>query len=380
MVGYQNNLINNFMKYKDLFEKTFDNTIILKDLSDIVYDLMPDIILPYTTIIKNKYHISRNFKFKEIYNKYRNTQYEKILNQFKNLTIIYDNSKNNNTRGTYSGTYNRPQVLQKEEITIFIGSINKKIDYIKKDVLLNKNTDIFNLKSVIIHELRHFLQYHLFDKNYMKNQYSNIDKYNNHFNYDNNNIEIDASFYHILSLHEPHKYDIKEFAKKILHDLSNYKNLNHKQKTNYLKKAIQYYIDISNTDEFKNKKNEKENKQLKNKIIDFISYNNDSIYLNKFKNYNSNRFIIPSHLIKSTIYNFINNIEFFINSFHSIIIFILLYFSDNSKEQKLKIFNQLEKLNINLNNSLSYIDEFDKAGFDGNSIKENLISFFIINK
>lgn len=239
------------MKFKDLFEKVVDNNSLLNDLYDIVVDIMPQTFKPHEVIHKNKYNIITSNKYKKIYNKYKNTKYENVLNIFKNIIITFDNSDILSTTGSYIYKDKSTQ----EQIIIYIGSLNKKIDYVSKNSLLyNKLIDGDSFKSIIIHELRHFVQFNMFDKKYLHNQRNYKDKFNNKFTYDNMNLEIDARFYDILNNHNPNKKDIRNFSKDVINDLQHYKKLTNKQLTHYLKKVIQYYIDINNSEEFKNKK------------------------------------------------------------------------------------------------------------------------------
>jgi len=111
-----------------------------------------------------------------------------------------------------------------------------------------------NLRTTIIHELRHLAQFTEYPKAAiadMQVDLTNVsdddevrDKLNNA--YKKRKIEIDAAWHHMLDASNPLNYNTpNKYATRVMDQLSNYKDLTEKQYAHYKNKTIRYYYFIN---------------------------------------------------------------------------------------------------------------------------------------
>lgn len=124
---------------------------------------------------------------------------------------------------------------------------------------IRKNNE--NILKVLVHELRHILQYSQYPE-FMTGETKTTD-------YKKRKIEIDASFYELLSDNDPNSFDTpKEYATKILENLITIRDLSDKQIRHYYKKTLDYFY----------QNNEKIKKEFVENIIKKVF--NDKKYTN----------------------------------------------------------------------------------------------------
>lgn len=240
------------MKMTNVTEATITNIELLEEISDIILGKLPDSIDKNTKVTIEGYYISDDLK--KIYRKYKNTKYQKALIKVASTDYIFTFGK---TKSTEYGYYDASNARIVIHLYNSINYRNRDIEKLSKSQIMNTK----NVKTTLVHELRHLFQYSEYPDFYSKDLKKG--------DYKKSKIEIDAAFSHIIQETDPFKYEIPyRYAQAVMVGLIYYKELSDKQIKHYYKKTLDYFYQF-------NKKIETES------INDFIrSVFNDKEYSN----------------------------------------------------------------------------------------------------
>lgn len=236
------------MLIKQILESTIENVNLLSKIADIIIDHFPENIKKGDEFILSGYQFMDDIK--SVLSSYRDTKYKDGIVKAAATDYRISNKEEYifSTKGYYAAS--------KGVIGLNIsGILNNSIDMTKEKIKQNKI-----IKSVLIHELRHLFQYSEYPEFYKKDlkidtsdldkiepqKISDLLKQRKQEKYRKMKIEIDAAWTHILTQFEDEGYDVDKFVKRVMDELTYYKDLNPKQIEHYKRKTSRYYFDRRN--------------------------------------------------------------------------------------------------------------------------------------
>jgi hypothetical protein len=217
------------MNTNTITEATIVNIELLDEISEIILSELPDSIDKNTKVIIEGYYLSDDLK--KIYKKYKKTKYQKALIKVASTDYVFTFGK---TKSKDYGYYDASNAKIIIHLYNSINYRNRDINKLSKSQIMNTR----NVKSTLVHELRHLFQYSEYPE-YFSKDLSNQD-------YKKSKVEIDAAFTHIIQETDPFKYELpNRFAQTVMVGLIHYKDLTDKQIKHYHKKAIDYFYQFN---------------------------------------------------------------------------------------------------------------------------------------
>jgi ribosomal protein S18 acetylase RimI-like enzyme len=227
------------MRLSDLFESTTGNMEILKDISKLLIDKMPQKI--FHDEIKRIWGDDLNLKpLREKYQK--NKQHLAFLNKIEITRFVFSNSEKH--MSTTLGWYN----VSQNELFICISAFMRSNETVELKNILAKEYSLSALKTfrgILLHELRHVFQ----AVDYTDYFHSSADRAKmgaSTGDYTSNPIELDAAWFHHLQDYdvEEYKHAPNSYVKDVMKSFSGYKKLSKKQLDHYKKKTGAYFVAV----------------------------------------------------------------------------------------------------------------------------------------
>jgi ribosomal protein S18 acetylase RimI-like enzyme len=226
------------MRLSDLFESTTGNMEILKDISKLLIDKMPQKI--FHDEIKRIWGDDLNLK--PLREKYQEKKQIAFLNKIEKTRFVFSNHKRDIS--TILGWYN----VSQNELFICISAFMRSNETVElKDILAKENylSPLKTFRGILLHELRHLFQ----AVDYSDYFHSSADRAKmgaSSGDYTSNPIELDAAWFHHLQDYdvEEYKHAPNSYVKDVMKSFSGYKKLNKKQLDHYRKKTGAYYVAV----------------------------------------------------------------------------------------------------------------------------------------
>lgn len=237
------------MKINNIVEATEVNMQLLQELTRIIIKNFPEKIEKESEYILDFDNIISDLK--PLLKKYTDDKYKQIIIRTASANMLLSNYVDNSFKSYGSYNYN------KNTININLAGIaSNALEWNQQ--MISKS---INLRTTIIHELRHLAQFTEYPKAAiadMQVDLTNVsdddevrDRLNNA--YKKRKIEIDAAWHHMLDASDPLNYNTpNKYVTRVMDQLSFYKDLTDKQYTHYKNKTIRYYYFINRSRELEN--------------------------------------------------------------------------------------------------------------------------------
>lgn len=278
-------------------ESAKDDLYALSIFAEKLLDELPNVIKKDQTIIIHKAFADYQIKkiTSELDEKYK--EFINYINDHIEFNFLNSFMGSGKLAGAYS-PINRKDGLIYICIANFMESNEEKT---KKEILSYYVPDkhIHTLKTVLIHEMRHALQYLNYPGYFIKSK---------NVTYETDPIELDAAWIHHLNDRNPENYnDIKEFVKNVMDSFAHYKQLTAKQYEHYKRKTAKYFVDYKTIVKKQKSLEERKLEYLKS-IIEpikkkLIEYSNDDRLgdLKELGSKDEKFFIFPTNSFRKTL-------------------------------------------------------------------------------
>jgi hypothetical protein len=214
--------------------------------------------------------------------------YPKFTDFFEHLTeteFLFLNTMNLETVNVL-GSYNAKNNIVKINISGILG-----YDYHPSKEFFEKTTN--SVYAVLFHEIRHIMQHRDYP-DFFTNDKARKKPYNKR------DIEIDASWYHIVSSVNIKHFTAARFANHVMNLLQRNRELTSKQKQHYYKKTLAFYINPDVDPEKLNLKQHLLQNVVPKKVMKYILPHNE-YDLRKLPGYNSENFLFPVARVKPSL-------------------------------------------------------------------------------
>jgi hypothetical protein len=344
-------------------EATSINMNLLKDITKLVLSKLP-------SIIKENNDITiyiEDSELDELIKKY--PEKTKTIKYFDDLSVVFVHNWmyiNVKTYGVYEPELKR--------VTINVAAISDKTTDVTLKDLQSARSDNFGLLPVLVHELRHAMQYAEF--------YDYSEKSRTNKGYKSRDIEIDAAWHDHLEMFDPKDFASPSlYALQVMIKFSDTRNLTKQQYDHYRKKTIKYFINNKVPQKSKNTR-ERFEKYITNDLPKYIAKqisNKNNILkdfdLRNLPNYNSDSFLLPMQIITPRLLKILNDSETPSNDFQKNMLMLAAALVIPGDTKKLKDFAKYMKRvhNYTVSDMINSIElgltSDTKTKFDFNSIK-----------
>lgn len=318
------------MKVLKITEATNVNMSLLKDITKMVLDKLPKEFKIGST---NKVYLSAS-DISELIKKY--PQKETTIYKFEDLEFLFPHTKVNLNVKTY-GHY----VSSINEIAVNITGIAKTIEDVTLEQVKKARTDNFGLLPVLVHEIRHAMQYGEYD------DYFNVSRRAKP--YTQREIEIDAAWHDHLEQFNPKDFkNAKQYADTVMGELQIHRTLTDKQFRHYHRKTIKYYSNPEMDKPFKNVKQRRDefiSEQLPQQIQSTIGKKYKLLQnfdLRNLSGYNSDKFLLPLRTILPRLQKILGG-EQAANDFQKNMLYLTVALAIPGQTQALKYFARYMK-------------------------------------
>jgi len=352
------------MKIKQITEATSINMNLLKDLTKIILSRLPN-----TFVEDNTFKVMFNEKnIVDLLEKY--PQKSNTINKLRQLQIDFIHKWIFVNVGTY-GAYEP----DKHTILINVSAISGKTSDVTLKELQSARSDNFSLLPVLVHELRHAMQWIEY-KTYAERSLTSK-------RYKSREVEIDAAWHDVLELYDPTDFtNAKIYELQVMVALTKERGLNKKQYDHYRKKTIKYYFNNTTPQKKKNTRERYED-YIKNKIPHDIKVSISSKYsilknfdLRKLPNYNSDKFLLPLYRILPKLQKILSGVTEPNNNFEKNMLILTAALAMPGNTKKLKDFAKyMQKVhNYSINDMINTVElgitnKENDLQYDFNSIK-----------
>lgn len=316
------------MKIHTITEATNVNMSLLKDVTKMVLDKLPSVFHIETT---KKIYLSAS-DISQLVKKY--PQKETTIYKFEDLEFVFIHTRDNLNVATY-GHY----ISQINEIAINITAIVKTTDDVSIDDLKTKQESGYSVVPVLVHEIRHAMQYSEYD-DYFTDPTARSKPYKKR------DIEIDAGWHDHLELFDPKDYKTaKDYAMTVMTSFMDHRDLTDKQLRHYYIKTIKYYSNPEMDKPFKNVKQRRDEfirEQLPQQIQSTIGKKYKLLQnfdLRNLPSYNSDKFLLPLRTILPRLQKILGG-EQAANDFQKNMLYLTVALTIPGQSQALKYFTR----------------------------------------
>ena len=237
------------MKINSIVEATEVNMQLLQELTRIIIKNFPEKIEKESEYILDFDNIVSDLK--PLLKKYTDDKYKQIIIRTASANMFLSNYVDNSFKAYGSYSYN------KNTININLAGIaSNALEW--NQTMISKS---INLRTTIIHELRHLAQFTEYPKAAIADMQVDLTNVSNDAEakdrlnkaYKKRKIEIDAAWHHMLDESNPLNYNTpNKYVTRIMDQLSFYKDLTDRQYAHYKNKTIRYYYFINRSNELEN--------------------------------------------------------------------------------------------------------------------------------
>jgi hypothetical protein len=218
------------MRYVEILtEETIENMRFLQDCVDLVISNLPS-------------HFPENSEkdidllgIPALSRKYNQTKFEPVIKELENTTLLIYNKPTGVGKTRMGALYSQNGL---HSLLVNISAFLKECRNVSKSELLsfrNESLPIKTFRAIILHELRHLVQYTDFTKYY-------TDKEKNQ-DYRSYPVELDAAWLHNLQDFDPNSFSSPtDFTNAVMKSFSDYKKLRGFEHDHYRRKTATYWL------------------------------------------------------------------------------------------------------------------------------------------